>query len=172
MQDPNGDKLVIKKGSDDQTPPSATATAPPPEPLHSAAQDRQQDPGSGAAHAHGGGDMVDVTLNPRGGSQQGQASTALHLTSAPGGQSQASAGYDDIGSNGRPVVRYNPFGADARADATAGSEPGGQAKQAAGEKGGGTQAVEGETASALHSDKAKRPEVSPALMHCMAPHRS
>lgn len=73
--------------------------------------------------------MVDVTLNPNGGGK---------VDINPQGSAASSAAEAD-GFEGRPVVRYNPFGADARIE-------GGVSPQGAGTPIGGGGALEGSEA--------------------------
>ena len=165
---------MIRKGSDKQR-GGPQQQAPPTEPLHNAAQERGE-----RAHGAGGGgggaeEFVDITLNPRGGGGvMGGGAGSLPTTplvgpgSVPqqqGGAAAADAPADsvDLGGNGRPVIRYNPFGADAKVMDPSTASP---ATSGEGQSSASAQAAGGEEMK----DVKKIPEVSallcvPALLY-------
>ena len=119
LQDPDGDKLVIN---------AAHILHPPVEALHSVAQELRDRPhpavaaGETATPANGGDPgsppRDGVTFNPYRGAAAGEVKTPPRLGGGGGGNSQSSAAVaaasEEMGAEGRPVLRYNPFGADAR----------------------------------------------------------
>ena len=144
LQDQHGDKLVIKK-------------APPAEELHTEDQQgrRQGRRGSerlvsNATRPESPQDVVDVTLNPSGGGGVGSGSPGGPATIPQG--SAAAASVNEDGFEGRPVVRYNPFGADARVEG--GVSPQGVAETPIG--GGGSDAEK----KLLESKEANRSQVT------------